>query len=139
MSFKVIREVPQKNWNLQTYDDDGVTKVRTGWYNSSGTHKGTPYTEGPNLVIETGLVVTGFGRGRSSVTYDLEDKDGFEYEAGGKCAMLILMAIQSGLLTVADGYFHGQWTFVKQGDNVYIAPADPKTGKPIKVLDVDPN
>lgn len=134
-----VKETPNKTWALQSYKEaDGVVRIKTGYTGDSwGLPRGTEITEVPNRIMSGKLKIADFGRGRSAVTYEFEDEEGFSYKAGGKSIMLLLAALLDGAVKIVDGYFDGQWTFAKQGKEIYIVPVDPKTKKPFKLPEVD--
>uniref|UniRef100_A0AB74UMN5 Uncharacterized protein n=1 Tax=Caulobacter phage BL57 TaxID=3348355 RepID=A0AB74UMN5_9VIRU len=137
--YTLIKELPaNKAWNLHVFtDQDGHVRVRTGWYGNDWRRE-VDYREVNNRIIATALKIGGYGRGRSSVTFTLKDRGGFAYHAGGKTTMLLLGALAAGVINVdQDGYFAGHWTFAKQGQEVYITPADPATGKAFRLPEGD--
>lgn len=132
--LRFVKETPNKNWSLQLFNEQGVERIKTGYTGETwGVWRDIPLQDVPNRVLEGKLKIADFGRGRSAVTYELADTEGFTYKAGGKSIMLLLASLLAGVTTIEDGYFVGQWTFAKQGSEIYIIPVDPKTGKPFKL------
>lgn len=72
-----------------------------------------------NYEFEDTLEITGFGRGRSSATFSLEDSKGNRYSMFMKDMTEMIKST-----TITKGKVHGKWTFCKRGMNYGIRYID---------------
>ncbi len=125
--IKLIRETPNKNWKLRAHKDaTGREIIDTGWVGSRWDQDSKFY-EIENRVIHARLSMDANERGRSKVVFSLKCADGLHtFETGVLGVAAIVQALQKGHLVIAaDGWIAGWWTFLKQGDSIYIFPTDP--------------
>lgn len=134
--MRVLYDHPAKVlWKLnRVTKPGGMPYFMTGCYgsarNAQAWHPVTQLREGgavveqvPNVVVEARLRVRDWGRGRSAVTYTLEDADGgATYECGGRAVLDVLVALQEGRLRIEGGLICGRFTFSKSGQEVYLQP-----------------
>ena len=98
------------------FDEDGSMKPYVATY-SNGTCDKTIWKD--NFVFTAVMKIDGYGRGRSSATFDLLDmKTNLRYSVFMQEMFAILQNchIESGIIT-KDGDYACDWTFCKRGTN----------------------
>ena len=127
--MNILYPHPRKTtWKLWQHLRKGEKdpRITTGYQNTAYRIEGAHQV--PNFVFAADLKLNGSGRGRSSATFYLMDRDrqGLEehhtFSTGISGMTDIMLSLQEGKVTLVDGYIRGAWTFMKQGQEVYVTP-----------------
>jgi hypothetical protein len=108
-------------WGVKReYTEDGERWV-TKWPRDS-----VPYELKPidNIIFHARIKPVKVTRGRSSALVFFEDRDHLhKYHTGLAGTMAIMKGVADEVITAKAGYLVGLWTFKKQGNGIYIFPA----------------
>lgn len=79
---------------------------------------------GTNAIIHGLFHIDGYSRGRSAANFHghFKDHDAVKYDLSMDGANSLWQYIQHGDFPLRDGYFYGQFTFVKNGQNIFLKP-----------------
>lgn len=77
-----------------------------------------------NIIFTATIVLTGSGRGRTSVVFLFQDKDEHDvrYQTGVEGMEALVRAIQQDSVQVINGALTGRFTFRKQGTSTFLFP-----------------
>jgi hypothetical protein len=83
---------------------------------------------GKNAIMTGDFCVDTFTRGRSAtgVSGHFRDHKGVSYVISLDGIAKVFNMIQQGKFIVNDGYFSSRWTFIKQGQSIFITPHEVK-------------
>lgn len=89
---------------------------------------GTPSVQmriGENAIIRCAdFRIEGARRGRSAANFigHFRETRDVDYVLSMEGTASLFLAIQNGRFPLVDGYVRGDWTFVKQGQNIFLRP-----------------
>jgi hypothetical protein len=120
--MKILRE-NEKTWKLHAKIDNGeiveILRYAESW------KKGSPYTLIDNFIFEADIGYREFIRGQSAAYFKFKDVNGPIFYYMSMSSMdKFLRSIVTKKINVANNYFNGIFTYVKQGENYYVVPFD---------------
>ena len=129
--MKILFEHPKasKKWALTKQINADKSEVILSGYGGQGQlwRRGKPddveWVEIPNVVFHAKMRATSQSRGNSSSLFYFSDQDTIhKYQTGTKGMLLIVQALQDGILKVDGHQIEGFFTFAKQGREIYFLP-----------------
>ncbi len=128
--------VPMKSRAWGVVPLSGTDEFFTGWqgqwgYTSEDWDRqrtvGTPHDcmlVGQNAIFrQRAFKINSMGRGRSAANFygTFQDSEvGYDLSMDG--TLDVILAMQDGRMTIQDGFIVGDWTFSKNGQNIFLKP-----------------
>jgi len=119
--MKVERIAGSKSWGLIPHPvHDG--HFHTGWEHDRGAS--SDMEVGTNAIITGHFHVGGCSRGRSAANAlgHFKGHQTVTYMLSVDGIATLFRLLQDGTFPIVDGYIDGVWTFVKQGQNIFLKP-----------------
>lgn len=120
-SLVKIRRVTQKmKWGIMPHESV-AGHFHTGY---------VPFADDERMEVGTNVIITGHlgidamkrGRSAANMIGHFMGHHEAKYVLSMSSVLDLLVGLQGELITVDHGYFVGEWTFVKQGSDIFLKP-----------------